>query len=543
MRWSVKLLSPSLAVEGDGPLRLGPDPAGRAARVTVSDDGEFVTFAAEAEGPPPAGPLPPHPEWHNRSHLAVLLNPGHDHATRLLYAVDDAGAVTAKAEWALPGEEPADTPSRALDNPPAAQGRFERVGEGRFRARVRIPASAVWPKGAAVAGLAVRVGFHEECVPPPLCWPPPDWTGEAPLGFGDLYRRPPPLRVAQIDVPAPCWGEQTWLSLSAALAPGAPASGQVRATIILPGDSEEVLDPAPWRAEGSRLRARFPVVFPHRGKWANDLRATGRLRIAMADEAGEAIWAAEYPFGFDAGLIVRERYGPSGGEPAPRPEPSDPSFVDKFRRYVLARLPDYRRRTTREGAPSDFYLADVAGAADLDLSRPGWIEQVAQMLTERFGRWDDALCAAAMWIYHPAVTRHSSSWSRVAGSAAVETIPRLGGCFCGDTARLGAALAEAIGRRSGEKLRGYTLGLRGHLATLVETPAGRVVIDGMIGLWYHTLDNARLARLEEMRADRRIAERMWYCPRAHGHEFFFGTHDQIIRRPQPGELVWPAASG
>jgi len=251
------------------------------------------------------------------------------------------------------------------------------------------------------------------------------------------------------------------------------------------------------------------------------------------------LWRGEYPFGFDAGIIVRERYGPGGRAVPERPEPHDPDFVRAFRRYVLARLPDYRPRTTRDGAPSDFYLADSEGKADLDLADPGWLGQVAEMLTDRFGRWDDALCAAAMWIYHPAITRHSSSWSRVSNRATMETLPRLGGCFCGDTARLGAAVAEQIGRLTGEALRAWSLGLRGHLCTLVATPAGRVVIDGMTGLWFHTLDNARLATLEEMRAERQIVERMWYCPRAHGHEFYYGVDTQIIRDWRGGALTYP----
>jgi hypothetical protein len=69
------------------------------------------------------------------------------------------------------------------------------------------------------------------------------------------------------------------------------------------------------------------------------------------------------------------------------------------------------------------------------------------MIAHRFPDWQDALCAAAMWVHHPCVTRHSSSWNRIANVSSIDTIPRLGGCFCGDTARLTAALSEHIGRR------------------------------------------------------------------------------------------------
>jgi hypothetical protein len=64
------------------------------------------------------------------------------------------------------------------------------------------------------------------------------------------------------------------------------------------------------------------------------------------------------------------------------------------------------------------------------------------------------------------------------------------------------------------------MGLRGHLTSLVETPVGDIVIDGMLGLWFHRLDNEQLATFDEMRQVSGIAERMWYAPRAGGHEFF-----------------------
>ena len=51
--------------------------------------------------------------------------------------------------------------------------------------------------------------------------------------------------------------------------------------------------------------------------------------------------------------------------------------------------------------------------------------------------------------------------------------------------------------------------------------------------------NQRLATLEEMRTDRAVVDRMWFAPRAHGHEFYFGIYDQMIRNPDPGTLVWP----
>ena len=61
----------------------------------------------------------------------------------------------------------------------------------------------------------------------------------------------------------------------------------------------------------------------------------------------------------------------------------------------------------------------------------------------------------------------------------------------------------------------------------------------MMGHWYPVVNNTRLATLEEMREQPAIAGRVWYCPRAHGHEFFHGNAHQIIRPWEDGALVWP----
>jgi len=525
----------------EGTAQLGPDPQGRSARVTVAADEQVTEFRVLATRPDYDGSQPPHPEWHRRAHLAVMLNPTHDHATQWLYAVDDTGTVTASAMWAVPGEEAADVMSKPLDDPPAAQGEFRQLDQNRFIAQLRIPTSAVWPQPHIPAGLMLRVGFHEECIPEPLTWPEPvAWTRSAPLIFGDLYRDPPPLRVDRLDVPHPVWGPlASTLIIRGSLADDAPRTGTILTEIILPGEGACDQTQTSWQANGSDFQAQTSITFPYRAKWANDLLAMGRVKLTIRDPDQRPLWAGSYPFAFDGGIVVRERYGPCSKTLPQRPQPTAPDFVEQFRTYVLTRLPDYTLRTTRQGAPSDFYLEDKADRAHVDLLSPDALDQVAAMLAARFDEWQDALCALAMWIHHPLIHRHSSTWSRVSGAASIGTIPRLGGSFCGDTARLGAAMAEKIGHKLRVPLRGYSMGLRGHLATLVDTPIGRVVIDGMLGLWFHALDNARLATLEEMRRDPSIVQRMWHSPRAHGHEFFYGVDTQIIRPWQDGHLVWP----
>ncbi|MBM4042818.1 MAG: hypothetical protein FJ290_30385 [Planctomycetes bacterium] len=367
---------------------------------------------------------------------------------------------------------------------------------------------------------------------------------DLPLSFGDLFAETPAAAVRSLEFREPAWGGEPSLALlRLAIAPGGPRGGSVEAATVLPEDSEQVQTPVTWEAGPSGMaEVALPVVFPHRGKWASDVRLTARLRLTLRSRGGALLWTGEFPFGFDCGIIVRERYGSGGAALPARPEPSAPDFLDRERAYLLARLPEYRRRTTREGAPSDFFLDDTQGGEHLDLMAADALDRAAAMLARRFPDWQDALCAAAMWAHHPCITRHSSSWAPLAAQAAVGTLPRITGCFCGDVARLLAALAEKVGERLGVPLRGYTLGLRGHLATLVETPLGRVVLDGMLAHWYPTLDNTRLATLDELRANDALVRRLWYCPRAHGHEFYFGVRDQIIQPWREGPLTFPSAS-
>jgi len=553
MRWSITLESPHLVAkpwqgiltpsthDASVVLRLGPDPAGRRADVAVQAGTAGLQIAALAQGPAGVARAA-HPEWYYRDHLVVFINAGHDHATRCLYAVDDEGKVVSEAAWIAPGEEPGDHPSRALPDPPAAQGQFRRLGEGRFWARVALPRSdAVWPAGTPL-GLKIKVGFHEEVIPRPLVWPEqPAWAEDLPLSFGDLFAQAPLAWLQSIEFREPAWGgEPSRVALRMAVAADGPREGCVDLAAILPGDSEQTQPSVRWKAPSpGALSVSLPVVFPHRAKWASDVRLTARLKVTLRGSDGPALWTGDYPFGFDCGVIVRERYGPRGAALPERPALSAPDFVERQRAYLLARLPSYRRRTTREGAASDFCLEDPEGGAQVDLMAPDALDHVAAMLATRFPDWQDALSAAALWTHHPCVTRHSSIWAPAGDQAALDTVPRLGGCFCGDVARLLAGLAEKIGARLGVPLRGFTLGLRGHIATVVETPLGRVVLDGMLGHWYPALDCSRLATLEEMRASEEIVRRLWYCPRAHGHEFYLGVHDQILQPGKDGALRFP----
>jgi hypothetical protein len=551
MRWAQVLQTPSLVIDsqvfdrarlakGEYTLLLGPDEEGRKAYIGICMCDGQVTVSVLAEGLEKYGARPDHEEWYNRAYLAVSLNPKHDHATRWSYAVDDRNEIVHEAHFACPGEELGDDAARVLDTPAMPQAEFEYLDDSRFFARLSFADEGLWNE-VGLAGLALRVGFHEIPMPDSLAWPNRvTWAKDSPLTFGDLYKNASSLYVDSMDLGKPVWGgDPSPIFLNCQFVSDSTRAGTVKVRIDLPTDGVYEQGPFKWDCDGANGQIEIPLIFPFRAKWSNGLENVARLHVNVLDEQGDLIWNGAFPFGFDTGILVRERFG---GIRVDRPEPTDANFLNAFRSFILSHLPNYLAKTTREGAPSDFYLEDPEGGASVDLATADALDQVATMIAERFPNWQDALCAAAMWVHHPCVTRHSSTWSRVSNSASIETIPRLAGCFCGDTTRLTALLAEKIGEQMKVPLRGLSMGLRGHLATWVESPIGVVVIDGMLGLWFHTLDNRQLATLDEMRTQREIAERVWYAPRAHGHEYFFGVNNQLIRPFKSGPLVWPAAN-
>ncbi len=486
---------------------------------------------------------PDYPEKWYRDHIVVFFNPGNDNGTHWTYSVDDESKVSSSAQWHLPGEESHDGKKGKAEDPPPAEGGFQRLEAHRYLAWLRFPIDTLGVDPQIPTGFRIKVCQHEECVPPPLEWPEPlTWSQDVPIGFGKLYRQAPTLQVNRVVFEKPIWGGETSrVRLAGSRSESAPRQGTLQAEVELPDDSKESLPKVPWTSQTNpdSFEIELPVVFPHRAKWASDNRYIARLNLTIQDDNGGTLWKSSYPFGFDAGIIVREQYGARSNELPYRPHPSDPDFVDRFRAYVLSRIPDYQWRTTRDGAPSDFFLEDPEGKANLNLMKPGYLDEVVEMLATRFPDWQDALCASAAWCYHPLITRHTGTWSGPATSATLESIPRLGGCICNVTSRLVASLAEPLGQRLGVELKGYTMGLRGHLTALVQSPLGKVVIDGMHGVWYHTLDRTRLATLEEMREIDQIVRSVWYHPRAHGHEFFYKVYDQIIRPVRQESMEWP----
>lgn len=517
-------------------------PQGPAGRFRLTRTRNFLELAGEISEPRnwDASPSTIHPEWYFHDHVSMLLDPGHDHATRRMVAVLRTGEVHTDDTWHLSGEEAGDVQRKPLALPPLApKVRVAETAHG-WRVVVRIACDRLLDADGAPAksgpiGLQLRFGVIGAIIRDAVCWPPADpcWN-EGPFGFGDLLAPDAPFAVTGVDFGRPVWktGEvSSGIRMCGAFRKRALRHGICRVS-VLHTDGRRDLTTHAWQAERRQVRIHVPVDYPFGSKWAPDIRKIARVEITLLDTCGNELWRAGYPFGFDAGVIVREPYGLLGHSAAGahRPAPDDPAFVDKYRAWLLRTLPNWRWQTTRHDAPSDFFLHARHREDDIDLMRPTALRDLAALIHRRFPNWQDALCAASLALHHPCLTVHSTSWSKIAGGADSATVLRLGGCFCSDTARLAAEMAEDLGRLYRVPLHGYVLGLRGHLSGLVATPIGDVLVDPMLGIYYHTRDNRRLATLEELRVQAGLAERMWALPVASdGAVFYYGVRNQIQR--------------
>jgi hypothetical protein len=486
-------------------------------------------------------PKQPHPEWYYHDHFVLMLDPKNDHMYQYLIGINKDGSQINSIQVVLPGEELSD---RLTKNINADHFVFKKeivLSATGWTAKVQIPLKSLGLEFLpSVMGVKVKYGFESEIIYDAVTWPTTKSDfGDAPMDYGSLLTNTD-LLVNKVDFGTPIW-----------------KTGDFTTNLIIEGKSPTQKDPlevvltvtdalGKSQTNKSKLEVNANGNFEFKGnvdchfanKWAPDFLKTARVSIEIKDK-NKVVWNAIYPLGFDAGIILREPFGKFNKAKINRPQKNDPNFVDNFRCYLFSKLPNWVYQTTRDKAPSDFYLKDLDGKFNLNLMDENSLEQIADYLKSQFDNWQDALCAASLLLHHHFLTRHTASWNTLSGRTSTAGVLRLGGCFCGDTARISAHVADLLGERFKVKLKGYSLGLRGHLTGLVETPVGEILLDPMLGIYYHTLDNERLATIQEMREDKKIQERMWLLAYSNGHEFFIHTYNQVKTPYKKGDFEYP----
>jgi hypothetical protein len=176
--------------------------------------------------------------------------------------------------------------------------------------------------------------------------------------------------------------------------------------------------------------------------------------------------AVVYPFGQEKGMAT--------------PDVDDPDFIEKRHRYIVSRQPLLRRRTTCQGAPSDFTIEAVDGSVECDLMTGGVMQTIADWLCTLYDNDIDRVIGSTFFMSQQAVYVYASRRSHCAAMLDPLSNLRLGGGMCGEFARSHVGvLSHMTSVVTGDRFRArkVNLGGGGHALTTVQLFGRWVLLD------------------------------------------------------------------
>lgn len=328
---------------------------------------------------------------------------------------------------------------------------------------------------------------------------PPRWRSPAdPFSFADIYLRDNYLRIEEIDLGVPCWGAN---QLEAVLVNDGPHD----ALVTLHAETQLSMKRHVHRSAGVTITvpahdgARAAVPFyadPEEKMTAGQLL---RLIGTSDSEWFRATWRMTY-----CGPInVYHRYGTALGEVA-NPQPGSPDFVKRKIEFICSRLPDFERRTTRDGAASDFVIQAIDGSVQVNLMEAGALDHLAEFVIKRFDNDFDRLLGLFYLKCHPAIMRHASAGHRFLQGCAPLSILR--GSFAGGSGNCGyngpafAGMASHL-QLNGQALVAHTLTVFRHVINAVGWNGGKVLMDADVGHIFLKADGSDFATIDDIRSD------------------------------------------
>jgi hypothetical protein len=362
----------------------------------------------------------------------------------------------------------------------------------------------------------------------------------APWAFGQLYfGKLPPVHVEQVDL-----GElHLWENRGELLVrnpSGVPSSVELKVTVTC-GEKEdrtfyshEVSAALPASSDRTAIKFSFPFD-PEDYKFHHlhlELKAAGKR---------DPFWRATYRFGRgQVGWLLQiddRREGP----PIPNPDPSDPEFMKKKRLYIVRNIPRFVRKSTAQGAPSDFTLEASDGSVRFDLMKAGALQRMADYIYSSYDNDIDRLLGATMFIHQTAVMTYANTSSSVVASLSPLSVIRFGSaqCCCFAAALLGL-LEKMKCAETGHPYRGTRVGVPGHVTTVVEFRGKLVHLDPSVGRFYYLRDNKTLASMDDLLRDPSLAGRASpYLEKFHREASLDADSPHYYR---PERAIWPVGA-
>ncbi len=425
--------------------------------------------------------------WYYNSHFVFHFDFKHDHQHQYEIAVDhDGGILHIAYTLAVPSEEKEALLKTELDVPD--------YGIRAKPGRLEIPLNII---KSNVIGINVTAVLGDNPVyTASLC------KHSAPLYFADLYLEKIP-KVHSINFHYPEWALHH---------------------IKIEAEAEKPVIKTSFRDNSFETTNKYhvPCQFDAIAKWNPTLTSDPTLKISVDK------WEATFPVSFDHGIIPRDLMGKK--EDSIRPATDDPNFPEKMRKYYLAMLPNLKRVID-----NGYYL--VSDNHKIDLLGDTVIEDLNTIISDIFSDPIDALCGISALIGSAAGILHSAPCSKVCGQIHPNDIFALGKGFCGDVANLLGLMAEKIAPHYGLDWKSYYVDLAGHVVCAIEWDKKFYILDPMVGKFFYTLDNTRLATLDEMCKIPEITYRVDCYNKTYDHEFYVRRKIQLAKFKQPVERL------
>ena len=280
--------------------------------------------------------------------------------------------------------------------------------------------------------------------------------------------------------------------------------------------------------DATTIEADFDLPFDHPGVL---------VTLELCEPDGKRVfYRATFPLRSHGNIRICQPYERAGKD-ASNPEPSEANFHERKRDFVLSRLPKFCRRTTAQGAPSDFVLMSRDGEVTFNLMEAGALGRIADWICTLFEEDNDRIVAVALLTNDDWVTVHASPRVGMQGHLTPLSMLRLGGGHCYSRAVIGAGIvSELPDPASGRKHEAWPVLVLGHVVTAVRRADDYVMIDPSFGHFFYNRDNTDLAVAKELEANPDLVTRVVKGKKRLIN--YASTAAQV--RMDLGTIVWPA---